>query len=78
MPSLQAVCSYLIEKGADVNATDNFGNNALFWAVKNGHDDVVQILLLHKARCARPALPSMTSLPILSISNPAWVHDLKP
>jgi len=35
----------LIEKGADVNHKKTGGENALEWAIFNGHDEVAKLLL---------------------------------
>jgi ankyrin repeat protein len=35
----------LIEKGIDVNQTENDGNNALLWASREGHYKIVVYLL---------------------------------
>ena len=39
------VCQLLIEKGADVNASDLFGSTALMIAASNGHKEVCQLLI---------------------------------
>ncbi|KAL4431715.1 hypothetical protein ABPG74_017344 [Tetrahymena malaccensis] len=40
---------FLIQKGADVNATDILGKTPLFYACQEGHIDIVKILLYNKA-----------------------------
>ena len=35
----------LLEKGADVKATDRDGRTALIWAAQDGHEAVVRLLL---------------------------------
>ena len=73
MPSMQAVCLMLIDRGADVNLVDEFGNNALIGAAKHGHDDVVQLLRRHQARWAR-AEPD----PAPCFSHPALLLPSRP
>jgi ankyrin repeat protein len=43
---LQEVC-HLLQKGADVNATNQYGDSSLMKASWNGNTDVVQELLRH-------------------------------
>ncbi len=40
---------HLIKAGGDVNAVDAFGTNALFGAIKFGHEHVVEYLMTHGA-----------------------------
>ena len=44
---LADVCLALINKGADVNAKDEYGYTPLMWAANNGHRDVCILLLRH-------------------------------
>ena len=45
-PTLHAqVVSYLLAQGADPMVKDNFGNTAMFEAVREGHDECVRLLL---------------------------------
>ncbi|MEN9839662.1 MAG: hypothetical protein RL177_1141, partial [Bacteroidota bacterium] len=39
----------LLTYGADVNLRDNRGTNAIYWAVVNGHTDIVKRLLVANA-----------------------------
>ncbi|MDN5205518.1 ankyrin repeat domain-containing protein [Fulvivirgaceae bacterium BMA10] len=39
-----AIVRFLLEKGADPNLSNSKGETALFWARKNNHTDVIQIL----------------------------------
>jgi len=39
------VMEYLLEHGADINATTQFNETALFWATAFGHVDAVRLLL---------------------------------
>ena len=41
----QDIVKFLLEKGADVNATMKDGRSALYKASKNGHTEVVRLLL---------------------------------
>ena len=38
------IVQLLLAKGADVNAKNNYGETALFWAKKMGHKEIVRIL----------------------------------
>jgi len=40
----EAVVRVLLENGAPINAKDKGGRTSLFWAKKNGHSAIVQIL----------------------------------
>jgi len=54
----------LLEKGADMNATDNYGETVLQWASENGHTEIVTMLLKKgadvnaKRNCGNTALSS--------------------
>ena len=54
----------LLEKGADMNATDNYGETVLQWASENGHTEIVKMLLEKgadvnaKRNCGNAALSS--------------------
>ena len=39
------VAKALLNRGVDINATDDSGMTALMWAARNGRKDVVQVLL---------------------------------
>ncbi len=39
------VVRLLLEKGADIHATNNFGHTSLMWAAMDGHTDTVRLLL---------------------------------
>jgi ankyrin repeat protein len=39
----------LISKGADVNAKDKYGNNAVVYAINEGHTDIAALLKAHGA-----------------------------
>jgi ankyrin repeat protein len=39
------IVQLLIEKGIDINQTDEDGRNALHWASANGHKEIVQLLI---------------------------------
>jgi hypothetical protein len=41
---IKAIVKLLLEKGADVNAADQFGQTPLYWASGSGHVDVVKLL----------------------------------
>ena len=41
---LLEVCQWLISKGADIHAKDDFNKTALDWARANGHTKVVEFL----------------------------------
>lgn len=47
------VCSLLLELGADLEATDEFGQKAIHLAAQQNHSEVVELFLRH-----RPALVS--------------------
>jgi ankyrin repeat protein len=47
------VLSKLLDKGADVNASDRFGCHALAVACENGHVDIVRLLLQHAVEINR-------------------------
>lgn len=40
----KTIVQQLLDRGADIKATDNYGRTALFYAATNGHDTVVQQL----------------------------------
>ena len=44
------VCQWLISKGADIHAKDDFNKTALDWATANGHSKVVEFLEEQLAR----------------------------
>jgi len=44
----------LIEYEAQIDARDNFGHNASFWAYTKGHDSIIQELSLPPVRTASP------------------------
>lgn len=44
------IVQILLERGADVEATDNYGSTALYWAKKNQREEIVQLLLEAGAR----------------------------
>ena len=37
------ICEMLIEKGADVNATDPNGKTSLMWAAEEGHTEMIKL-----------------------------------
>ncbi|KAI9892747.1 MAG: hypothetical protein M1814_001167 [Vezdaea aestivalis] len=41
----ELIVRLLLEKGADIEAKDNSGKTALYWAARNGHETVVRLLL---------------------------------
>ncbi|KIX03194.1 uncharacterized protein Z518_06746 [Rhinocladiella mackenziei CBS 650.93] len=48
------VARLLIEKGAAVDSTDEYGRTPLSWASGNGHEDVVRLLIEKGAELLRP------------------------
>ncbi|CAH8849381.1 unnamed protein product [Trichobilharzia szidati] len=44
------ICAYLINNGADVNISDNFGVTPLLAAIYEGHVDCVSLLLNNGAK----------------------------
>ena len=42
---IKAIVKLLLEKGADVNAADQFGRTPLYQATKRGHIDIIKLLL---------------------------------
>jgi ankyrin repeat protein len=44
------IVQLLLEKGADVNAKNKYGETALMYAAENGHTETVQLLLEKGAR----------------------------
>ena len=55
--------SMLLNKGADVNTTDEWGCTALTLAVSEGRLDIVQQLLEHGAN---PSIPNASQMPLLN------------
>ena len=55
--------SLLLNKGADVNTTDEWGCTALTLAVSEGRLDIVQQLLEHGAN---PSVPNASQMPLLN------------
>jgi hypothetical protein len=49
------VTKVFLEKGADVNSTDNISNTPLHWAAENGHLDVVKYLVEEKGADGKAA-----------------------
>jgi len=39
-----AAAEFLLENGAEVNATDNKGHTPLYWAKKEAHEDLAELL----------------------------------
>lgn len=54
--NLPVVRVLIRECGADVNATNRFGETPLWWAAKNGNPELVRLLLKHKATDRRVCL----------------------
>ena len=44
-----AIADYLLQRGAEIDATTENGSTALFFAARYGHLDVVKLLLKHQA-----------------------------
>lgn len=57
--------------GADVDTRDDCGDTSLWWAVENGEDDVVRLLLDHGVDRYAAGDPAQTS-----IACAAYWHDL--
>lgn len=56
------VLKVLLERGVDVNAVDDEGRSALWWAANEGHQDMVHVLLSHGANATRQDRAAVTPL----------------
>jgi ankyrin repeat protein len=61
------VISLLLERGADVNASDIMGYTALQYTAEQGHEEVVSILLSRGADFSRQSLSGFTALMLASL-----------
>lgn len=43
------ICELLIEKGTDVNLEDKYGQTCIYYAIRQGHYDIVEYLIHHEA-----------------------------
>jgi hypothetical protein len=70
------VIGYKKLKGADVEAKDNNGGTALFWAAEGGYEAVVRHSSQSKllGKCLRPIYPSSPPTTIVSIFR--FISDL--
>jgi ankyrin repeat protein len=67
----------LLSVGADVNAKDNYGATALYWASENGHVQVAKLLLEHGADIEAKDTLGDTPLHIACLNgHVAFVNEL--
>lgn len=71
-----ALVRAFLAKGADANATDVTGANALLWGVAGGSADVLRILLLAGADPARPDRAGVTAADLALARNRADLFGL--
>lgn len=71
-----AIVNLLIEKGADINATNNFGSTPLHWASKEGHSEVVNLLINKRANIHIVDSSGNTPLHLASLVGHAEVVNL--
>lgn len=67
----EEVVEFLIQNGANVNATDFQGYTALHSAVKCGHKNIVRYLLDHKANVNATSKDGQTPLDLLPAGSPS-------
>jgi ankyrin repeat protein len=58
----EAIFKILLEKGAEVDSNDKYGQMLLLWAAENGHEAIVKILLEKGAEVDSKNKYSQTSL----------------
>src|SRR5437868_15497159 len=56
------IVQVLLAHGADINATDNFLNTGLHFAMANGYRDIINVLLAHGASVDRVNINGWTPL----------------
>eukprot|EP01084_Bolivina_argentea_P117281 208305_1 len=56
------ITSTLLESGANVNGTDEYGTTALHWAATNGNVDICELLIKYKANVNAKDVEGMTAL----------------
>src|SRR5438270_499085 len=70
------VVKLLVEKGADLKATDREGNTSLMWAAKGGNSETIKLLVEKGANVNATNSAGLSALSIARTGNRADIQEL--
>ena len=70
------LCELFVEKGADINLEDKFGQTCIFYAVRTGHYDIVKFLIKNGANINKIDKKKQTPVSLAVKMNHDKIVDL--
>ena len=66
----------MIEKGADINIEDKYGQNCIFYSVREGHYEMTQLLIENGANLNQIDKKKMTPLTFAEKNGQTRIEEL--